>query len=201
MKNNIQFYFFTEKLNDVITKNIIKFKKICIIYKPNNINNNDHSEIINIKKFCKKNNILFLISDSLKLAFKYKADGIFLSSWNKRSLKIYNYQKKFHIVGSAHNMKEYYFKIRQKCQTVMLSPIFYNKKYTKNKILKVIKFNLITLSWKTKICALGGVNLDNLQKIKITNASSVAFINLIYSYNTKSLPMISMSRLFKTKLL
>ena len=56
MKNNIQFYFFTEKLNDVITKNIIKFKKICIIYKPNNINNNDHSEIINIKKFCKKNN-------------------------------------------------------------------------------------------------------------------------------------------------
>jgi thiamine monophosphate synthase len=61
----------------------------------------------------------------------------------------------------------------------MLSPIFYNYKYTLNKILGIVKFNLITLDWNTKICALGGVNLNNLKKIKMTKSSSVAFISMI----------------------
>jgi thiamine monophosphate synthase len=61
----------------------------------------------------------------------------------------------------------------------MLSPIFYNKKYSYNKILGVIRFNLISQHWKTNICALGGVNLKNLSKIKMTTASSVAFVSLI----------------------
>ena len=201
MLNNIRFFFFTDSLNETIINNIYKFKNIAIIYKSNNPNTINNQKIINIKKFCIKNKILFFISDNIKLAIKYNSDGLFISSLNKKMYNVHSQKKNFYIIGSVHNVFEYYLKIRQGCKILMLSPIFYNKKYTKNKILKVIKFNLITLSWKTKICALGGVNLDNLQKIKITNASSVAFINLIYSYNTKSLPMISMSRLFKTKLL
>jgi thiamine monophosphate synthase len=198
MNNNIELYFFTEKLNDLTTNNILKFKKICIIYKPTDINNINHIDILNIKIFCKRNKILFFVSDNLKLSLKYKADGIFLSSWNKQILNLHNYKKSFYIIGSAHNISEYFFKIRQKCQTIMLSPIFYNKKYTKSKILEVIKFNLITLNWKIKICALGGINLKNLKRIKTTKASSVAFISLLHSHNLKSLPMISMGRLFKT---
>lgn len=201
MNNNIRFYFFTEKLNEFTIKNILKFKNLCIIYKPTITNNISHIEILNIKKFCKQNKILFYISDNLKLAYKYGSDGIFLSCFNKKILNLVNYKKNFCIIGSAHNINEYFFKVKQKCQTIMLSPIFYNKKYTINKILGITKFNLITLTWKTKICALGGLSLINLKKIKATRSSSIGFVSLLSSYSKKSLPTFTVDRLFKTKLL
>ena len=49
----------------------------------------------------------------------------------------------------------------------MLSPLFFNQKYSKNKILYPLKFNLITLNWKSEICALGGINAYNINKTKI----------------------------------
>jgi 2-keto-3-deoxy-6-phosphogluconate aldolase len=55
----------------------------------------------------------------------------------------------------------------------MLSPIFYNNKYSINKILNPIKFNLISLNWKTEICALGGISNNNIKKIKNTKAKSI----------------------------
>jgi 2-keto-3-deoxy-6-phosphogluconate aldolase len=54
-----------------------------------------------------------------------------------------------------------------------LSPIFFNKKYSINHILNIIKFNLTCLSWKIDICALGGINEKNIRKIKITKAKSI----------------------------
>jgi hypothetical protein len=63
--------------------------------------------------------------------------------------------------------------MRQNCKTLMLSPIFYNNKYSLNKILTPVKFNLIALNWKIDLCALGGISNSNIKKIKITKAKSV----------------------------
>jgi 2-keto-3-deoxy-6-phosphogluconate aldolase len=62
----------------------------------------------------------------------------------------------------------------------MLSPIFYNDKYSQNQILNPIKFNLISLNWKTDICALGGISNKNINKIKITKTRSVGIKSWIY---------------------
>lgn len=179
MLNNIKFFFFTDSLNETIINNIYKFKNIAIIYKSNNPNTINNQKIINIKKFCIKNKILFFISDNIKLAIKYNSDGLFISSLNKKMYNIHSQKKNFYIIGSVHNVFEYYLKIRQGCKILMLSPIFYNKKYSFNKILGVVRFNLISNQWKSKICALGGINLKNLNKLKMTKASSVAFLSLI----------------------
>jgi hypothetical protein len=62
----------------------------------------------------------------------------------------------------------------------MLSPLFYNKKYSLNQILNTVKFNLITNDWKTQICALGGINTKNISKIKmLRKKTSIAFKSLI----------------------
>jgi hypothetical protein len=61
----------------------------------------------------------------------------------------------------------------------MLSPIFFNKKYSLNKILGPIKFNLITLNWSCKVCALGGIQLNNLRMINLTKAKAISFMSLI----------------------
>lgn len=174
-----RFYFFTDKLNNIIANNILKFKKIVIIYKTIADKEIDHNNLSSISKFCKKNNIKLYITNSYKLVLKYKANGIYITHDNKKNLNYINFNRKLEIIGAAHNQIEYNYKFRQGCSTVMLSPIFYNIKYTCNNILGVLKFNLISHHWKTKICALGGVNFKNIKKLKMTKATSIAFVSLI----------------------
>ena len=79
----------------------------------------------------------------------------------------------------------------------MLSPLFYNKKYSQNKILNVCKFNLISMNWEKKICALGGINLNNLKKLNMTRSSAAAFISLMEQNSQKKSPLtISSKRAF-----
>jgi thiamine-phosphate pyrophosphorylase len=177
--NKIQFYFFTNILNETIVKNIIKFRNICVIYRPEEDGSKNSIQIIKIKNFCKKNKILFYIADNYKLATKHAADGIFLSSSNKSFLKPMQTKNNFYTLGSAHNFLEYSIKTRQNCKEVMLSPIFSNKKYSDNKILGVIKFNLISNYWNAALCALGGINLNNLKRLRMCRMKSIAFISLM----------------------
>jgi len=185
MINNIKFYFFTSYINDLIIKKIIKFKDIAIIYKPESYKTINYQELDNIKKFTKNYKIPLLIIDDIKLAIKYKVNGFFISSDNKKAYNFSQYNKKITVIGSAHSTIEYFVKIRQGCKKIMLSPLFYNEKYSLNNILGVVKYNLISRDWLTKTIALGGINLNNLKKIKMTNAKSVAFISLINSSQIK----------------
>ena len=75
-KNN--FYFFLNTLNKLIIKNIIKFKNICILYRPKKGLGADFKEIEKIRNFCKKNQLPFCIADNYQLALKYNANGIFI---------------------------------------------------------------------------------------------------------------------------
>lgn len=197
INNDIKFYFFTDTLDEIITKNIKNFNKLSFIYKSNSINNINHTNINTIKSFCRKNKIPFFISDNFKLATKYGADGIFLSSSYKKIGNIILKKKNFKIIGSAHNQLEYSLKKQQLCEMILLSPLFYNKKYTQNMILNVCKFNLISMNWKKKICALGGINLNNLKKLNMTRSSAAAFISLMKQNGQKKSPLtISSKRAF-----
>jgi len=178
------FYFFTTYINEQISKNVVKFKNIAIIYDSKYIEN--ESNFLKIKNFCKKNNIKFFIIDNLKLAIKYKLDGLVLSHNNKCNyLNISTYKKNFKVIGKVHSQHEYFFKIKQNCSGVLLSPIFKNLKYQISKILNINKFNQISKYWKTNIYALGGVNFENIKKIKMTKAKGVGFIDLISSSKIK----------------
>jgi thiamine monophosphate synthase len=176
VKNNkLDYYIFIEELNEIIARNIIKLKqkkiKIHIIC-------TEKSYLI-ITKFSKKNKIPLYFVDNLKLAIQYKAKGIFLTSSNKSLKSNIKRTTKLEVIGSAHNQFEYSIKKRQRCSTIMLSPIFYNIKYSLNKILTPIKFNLITLNWDIKVCALGGINNKNIKLINLTKSKSIGVKSLI----------------------
>ena len=176
MKNNkLDYYIFIEELNEIIVRNLIKLKqkkiKIHIIY--------TKKDYLIISKFSKKNKIPLYFINNLRLAIQYKAEGIFLTSSNK-SLKNNIKQTKLKVIGSAHNQFEYTIKKRQRCSIIMLSPIFYNIKYSPNKILSPIKFNLIALNWDSKICALGGINNKNIKLINLTKSKSIGVKSLVF---------------------
>jgi thiamine-phosphate pyrophosphorylase len=176
-------YVFLDKINDIIKKNLLKFEDITIIV------DIDKKELLenelSIIKFAKINKIPFFFKNNYQKCIKYNASGIFLDAKNTDIIRPIQFRKNFKIIGSAHNQREYFNKLKQKCKLVMLSPLFYNEKYSKNKILNIHRFNQITLNWKTDVCALGGINLDSLKKVRLTKARSVAFKKLISDLKIK----------------
>ena len=173
------FYFFTSHINEQISKNVLKFKNIAIVYNETSVN--DLKNFLIIKKFCKYNNLKLYILDNLRVAYQFNLDGIVLSHNNKRVIFLnkINYKKEFKIIGKVHNQREYYFKKRQNCKSIILSPIFSNKKYSNNQLLGVVKFNLISNDWTEITFAMGGINLSNIKRINETRVQGIGFNNLI----------------------
>ena len=87
------------------------------------------------------------------------------------------HEKKFLIIGSAHNIKEIKIKEKQNVKLIFLSPIFKTKK-NKN-FLGIMRFNNLSQITKKPIVALGGINTINVKKLKMTNAFGFSGISHI----------------------
>ena len=185
-----EYYVFLEELKDIFKKNIKRFKNINIIININNINKSNLNKALTIIKFSKAYKIPFYIINNYQMSIKYNAKGVFLSSNNMQLKRPLQLKKDFKIIGLAHNQLEYYKKKEQLCKKIMVSPLFYNAKYSINKILGINKFNLLTNNWNTKTCALGGINPDNIKKLKMTKARSLAGI----SFFQKKSPLLFNSK-------
>ena len=170
-------YIFVKKIENINLNNFKKFLNIEIIYEDQFFNVNN---FLKISYFCKKNNIKLYIIDDFNKAIKYKLNGILINNkafkyngnpWCRRS--------NFKILGKAHNQKEYTLRIKQGCKLIFLSPIFATNKYSNYSILSIVRFNLISLSWKRPIIALGGVNYKNYKKIKTSKSEGFGGISII----------------------
>ena len=178
------FYLFITNIDQQISKNLHKFKGIVIVYNQSYIS--DLTQFIKIKNLCKRNNIKFFILDNYKLALKYKLDGLVLSHNNKTySHNKLICKKNFTLAGKVHNQIDYNVKFHQNCSKIFLSPIFKNNKYSYNKLLKINKFNLISRHWKKEIYALGGINLKNINMIKMTKSEGVGFSSSFFNEEIK----------------
>jgi thiamine-phosphate pyrophosphorylase len=166
-------YVFLGKINNLIKENLVKFNNINIIIDIDKKDKKGLENELSIIKFAKKNNIPFLFKNDFQKCIKFNAFGIFIEGNYKKITKPMLLKKNFHIIGGAHNQLEYAQKLRQKCHLLMLSPLFFNEKYSKNKILNISKFNQKALNWKIKLCALGGINSRTLKKIKLTKCMAI----------------------------
>ena len=164
-------YYF---INEFDAKNINKLNKNTgIIFRNYNSETNLKS-IISLKNFCKENGYNFFLANNIKLALKLKLDGAYIPSFNKDTKHLsFSLTKNFIILGSAHNNKEIKIKEKQSVKVIFLSSIFKkNKNY-----LGINKFKLLTKLTKTKIVALGGISVENLKKLKLTNCFGFAGIS------------------------
>ena len=135
-----------------------------IIYR-NYHSSNREKELSKISKACKKKRYKLFVSNSIKLMLKVKADGLYIPSFNKREKFLNNENRKFIILGSAHNQKEIHEKIQQKCKIIFISPIFFVKKA--NTYLDIHKFNFLCKSKGINFFALGGINKKNIKKLNV----------------------------------
>jgi thiamine-phosphate pyrophosphorylase len=165
-------YYFIDKFE---TKNIDKQdKQTTVIYRNYLSKSTDEELILRIKKYCKKKDIKFYLSNNIKLANKLNLDGAYIPSFNKNTKHLaFSYKKNFDIVGSAHNLKEIKIKEKQRVKKIFLSSLF---KKNKN-FLGFNKFRLLSKLTNKKIVVLGGVSKENVKKLKILDQSEFAGIS------------------------
>jgi len=165
-------YYFINKFDPYHIKKLDK--NISIIYRNYNSALNVNL-LIKIRDFCKKNTRKIFLANNIKLALKLNLDGAYLPSFNKDLNHLnYPFKKDFLIIGSAHNIKEIRIKEKQKVSQIFISSIFKKEK----NYLGFYKFKILNNMTKKKIIALGGINLNNLKRLKILNISGFAAIGL-----------------------
>ena len=165
-------YYFINKFD---SNNIDKQDKYTvIIYRNYTADKIDENLILKIKKYCKNKKKYFYISNDIKLALKLNLDGIYIPSFNRKFNHLsYTFNKKFKIVGSAHNLKEIRIKELQGVNKIFISSIF---KKNKN-FLGLNKFKLLLNLTSKKVVALGGVSEKNKRQLELLNNADFAGIS------------------------
>jgi len=172
-KNLPNIFIFLDQYNNQIFKN--KNINLGIIYR-NYADRIRENELIKIANACKKNRYKLFVANNMKLALKFKADGIYIPAFNKIK-KFSNLEKKnIIILGSAHNQKEIKQKISQNCSAIFLSPLFYVRK-SKN-FLGLHKFNFLSSSNNINFFALGGISEKNIRKLKLLTVKGFGAVTL-----------------------
>ena len=177
-KNLPRFYHF---INQFDKNHIRKLdKKIAIIYREYS-KKSDENLIIEIRDYCKKIKKKFFIAKDFKLASKLNLDGVYLPSFYKTLNTRRNFHKNFTIIGSAHTVNEIKIKEKQGAKLIFISPIFRVKK--NDKFLDVIKFNYLSQSTNKYVIALGGIDYNNLNKLKNTRSIGFAAISYFFKHD------------------
>ena len=170
---NIKFFCYISSFDSNFISNLPK--NTSIIYR-NYENPSDENLILKIKNLFKKKSIKFYLSNNIKLAIKLNLDGAYIPSFNRNiDHNIYSMKKGFELIGSAHNLNEIREKEKQKIKYVFISPLFYSKKITLLGIYRFLKLKKLTF---IKTVCLGGININNIKKIKLLNIGAVAGISL-----------------------
>ena len=183
-KNNLPKYFlFVDKYKKNILENDIT--NLGIIYR-NYSKKQSVRDIHKLRSYCNKKKFKFYISNNFKLAIKFKADGIYIPSFNKRlNLNKASLNKHFKTIGSAHNQAEIKKKLDQGCEAIFISPLFRIKK--NKQFLGVCRFNLLTFKYKNKFIALGGIRKQNINILKMLNIYGMAGISYLKKNRPKNL--------------
>ena len=183
-----EYFYIISNINDINLNYIKRYNKFNIIYRNQNNVFNFH-KLKNFRDKCKLKKIKFFISNNARVAFLLKADGIYLSSYNKNLsyLKFINHG--FCLIGGAHNFREIYQKKNQGCHKIIVSKLFKVDNKPAGKVYDIVKFNNFRYFHKN-IIPLGGIKSHNLNKLKMLSSEGFTLMSEI-----KKKPTIS-SRLF-----
>ena len=185
-----KYFLIIESIKDLNLRNIKLINKYIIIYR-NKGKIENIEELIKFRRKCKSKKIDFFVSNNKKLSILLRADGLYISAHNL-DLRLAKLKKSnFKIIGAAHNIKELNIKILQGCSSIIFSRLFKVSHPFKKGYLGVVKFNLFGLTRKTNLVPLGGINLDNLNKLKMVKSRSFALLSEI-----KKKPVKIFNRLF-----
>ena len=147
-------------------------------------------DLINFRNNCKKKGINFYIANNTNLLTKLRADGLYISAYNKSFRFLSLKKSNFKLIGSAHNLKEIALKSKQGCDIILFSKLFLVSYDKKAAFLGVIRFNNY-LKINKNLIPLGGISITNLNNLNNVNCQGFALLSEV-----KKKPAKIFSRLF-----
>ena len=86
-------------------------------------------------------------------------------------------KNKFKIIGSAHNYKEIFEKLKQGCELIIFSKLFIVNYDRNSPYLGLVKYNKFLNYFNKKLIPLGGINYQNLNKLQLINSEGFALLS------------------------
>lgn len=136
---------------------------------------------IRVKNLCKKYNVPLIINDDPYLVKKIDADGLHLGQ-DDMSIEEARRIVGEKIIGiSTHNKEEAIFAENSGADYIGVGAVFETKTKDNTISLSMEKLEEITKSVTIPCVAIGGINQDNIKKLKGKGLSGVAVISVIFS--------------------
>ncbi len=184
-----KYFLIIQSIKDIDLSIIKKHNKFVIIYR--NLKKKDNpQDLLRFRKRCKLRSIKFVVANDYQLAVFLKSDGVYLPAHNKKFKSLNLKRLNFEIIGSAHNISEIVQKKKQGCRKIILSKLFLVSYKQNDSFLEINKFNNYTLT-HSGLIPLGGINMNNLNKLKLVNCEGFALLSEI-----KKKPANIINRLF-----
>ncbi len=185
-----KYFLIIESIKDINIRNIKYSNKFLIIYRNRNYKEKI-ADLVQFRKQCRLKKVQFFVANDLRLSIFLKADGVYLSSYNKSYKPLFLKSLNFKIIGSAHNYKEIFTKLKQGCKYILLSKLFIVRYNKKAKTLGVTKFNNYLNNIFEGLVPLGGITSLNLNTLKTVNCEAFSLFSEI-----KKKPAKIINRLF-----
>ena len=164
--------------DDIKTQNLQKFlakipQNSGIVIR--NYLSEDRLKIIeSIRRNSKRKNLTLLIGEKSNRI--RDISGLHLPKWHYQKRKM---NKKQILSISAHGIIDKRRIINSKADLIFLSPIFRTSSHPNSRPLGTIKFGLIARQFSKPVIALGGINKNNIKKLKNLPIEGVAGIDFL----------------------
>ena len=172
------YYLIIENIKDIELSNIKERDKFIIILRNIKFKENNN-ELFRFRKICKSKGIKFFVANNIRLAVNLKADGFYISANNTSFKRPYMIDGNLEIVGAAHNYKELNLKQKQNCSKFIFSRLFQTTYIYKKSFLGVLKFNKYSLLINKNLIPLGGIRLDNLNRMRDVKSDALVIFSEI----------------------
>ena len=166
-------------------ENILEAGIKIIQFRSKNLNIEDYSRVSKkIYCLCRKYDSIFIINDFKNFNLNKYCDGIQLTSKNLKNIKLVNFNKKYILIGSCHNVQEIEMCNNLQLNLILISPVFDTNS---KKGIGWLKFKELVKKSDIPAFALGGLSYtEHIENVKFNGGVGVAASSYFYNlFNTR----------------
>ena len=166
-------------------ENILEAGIKIIQFRSKNLNIEDYSRVSKkIYCLCRKYNSIFIINDFKNFNLNKYCDGIQLTSKNLKNINLVNFNKKYILIGSCHNVQEIEMCNNLQLNLILISPVFDTNS---KKGIGWLKFKELVKKSDIPAFAIGGLSYtEHIENVKFNGGVGVAASSYFYNlFNTR----------------
>ena len=139
-------------------------------------------EAIEISSLCKKYNVPFIINDNVKIAIECCATGVHVGQDDCEVSEVRKRVRDEMIVGvSAHNVEEAKKAVASGADYLGVGAVFSTSTKADTDVLSFETVKAISSAVDVPVVAIGGINRDNILKLKGTGVDGAAIVSGIFA--------------------